>query len=192
MSISNKANERNEKNERTFNGLRVNKKAFESRWNNNCYTYAINQPVSPYTGENYGDWNECQPNLLGGLEKDEDFSYWRLGGTKKYGKLIEGAKLDLNGFGFTIQESTYEEVGNGDCWKVAVCFEEDEGHYGDYHWYRQNLNGTWSHKKGRAKVSKVDAKGKVIHNPQECNRGIYTEFGGFFMIRKLEVIQMAV
>ncbi|GGD36198.1 RHS repeat-associated core domain-containing protein [Pseudoxanthomonas indica] len=39
----------------------------------------------------------------------------------------------------------------------------------DYHWYRQDGDGTWSHKPGLMPVSNLDASGKVITNPAAAN-----------------------
>jgi len=78
-------------------------------------------------------------------------------------------------------ESTYEEyVENDNCWKIAFVYGND-----DYHWYRQNIDGTWSHKLGNSEVINYDEDDKIIYNPKECNRGEYKNFVGFYMIRKI-------
>lgn len=40
----------------------------------------------------------------------------------------------------------------------------------DYHWYRQDEDGFWSHKPGTTLVRKVDASGNPITNPETANR----------------------
>ncbi len=62
----------------------------------------------------------------------------------------------------------------------------------DYHWYRQNDDGTWSHKPGDGPIQKVDASGEIIYDPQHCNRdytainGInYEVFVGYFAVSPL-------
>lgn len=40
----------------------------------------------------------------------------------------------------------------------------------DYHWYRQDPDGTWSHKPGSDTVTKLDASNNPITNPQTCDR----------------------
>ena len=61
----------------------------------------------------------------------------------------------------------------------------------DYHWYRQNSDGTWSHKQGHTNVTNVDASGDVIYNPQTCDRNYksahgplynYTIFAGYYIV----------
>jgi hypothetical protein len=50
----------------------------------------------------------------------------------------------------------------------------------DYHWYRQDSNGLWSHKPGRTGARNVDQSGSLISNPELANRGPYTQFAGYF------------
>jgi RHS repeat-associated protein len=40
----------------------------------------------------------------------------------------------------------------------------------DYHWYRQDVGGRWSHKPGWGQATNVDASGKSISNPSSANR----------------------
>jgi hypothetical protein len=46
----------------------------------------------------------------------------------------------------------------------------------DYHWYRQDKVGCWSHKPGSTPARNTDNSGAAIVDPQTCNRGPYTEF----------------
>lgn len=50
----------------------------------------------------------------------------------------------------------------------------------DFHWYRRNKEGFWSHKPGGTAARNVDNSNKVITNPETCNRGPYTHFCGYF------------
>lgn len=50
----------------------------------------------------------------------------------------------------------------------------------DFHWYRKNKEGFWSHKPGGTAVRNVDNSNQVITNPETCNRGPYTQFCGYF------------
>ena len=50
----------------------------------------------------------------------------------------------------------------------------------DFHWYRKNKEGFWSHKPGSTAARNVDNSGKLITNPETCNRGPYTQFCGYF------------
>lgn len=50
--------------------------------------------------------------------------------------------------------------------KIALVVDEDE----DYHFYRQDSNGFWSHKPGATDVSHLDATGRPIYDPQFASR----------------------
>jgi len=66
----------------------------------------------------------------------------------------------------------------------------------DYHFYRQDDDGTWSHKPGSTEPTKVDASGKKILNPKKSNRN-YGFKGGvnynipcsFFCIKNTKAIR---
>lgn len=49
----------------------------------------------------------------------------------------------------------------------------------DYHWYRQDTNGMWTHKPGGTRATNLDNSGNVINNPESANRGPYTQFCGY-------------
>jgi hypothetical protein len=50
----------------------------------------------------------------------------------------------------------------------------------DYHWYRQDSNGLWSHKPGGTPATNLDNSGEIITNPETADRGNYTDFCGYF------------
>jgi hypothetical protein len=63
--------------------------------------------------------------------------------------------------------------------------------YWDYHWYRQNPDGTWSHKPGDSRVTNLDNSAKTIYNPITADRnGIpmggvdYSNLVGFYAIKQ--------
>lgn len=53
----------------------------------------------------------------------------------------------------------------------------------DFHWYRHTaaINGktAWSHKPGRTLARYADNSGKQITSPSSCDRGNYTDWGGY-------------
>lgn len=57
----------------------------------------------------------------------------------------------------------------------------------DYHFYRQDKNGYWSHKPGRTNVVNIDASNKLIKNPKTANRNYgtynYNKPCNFFCLR---------
>jgi hypothetical protein len=54
----------------------------------------------------------------------------------------------------------------------------------DFHFYRQDANGMWSHKVSSDPAQNVDASGNPISNPETADRGIYTDFCGYFCVYK--------
>jgi hypothetical protein len=60
---------------------------------------------------------------------------------------------------------------------------------GDYHWYRQDSHGLWSHKPGNTPANNVDASGNLITNPETADRNYiptggwnYSVFCGYFYV----------
>jgi hypothetical protein len=60
----------------------------------------------------------------------------------------------------------------GGGWYVALVIWPNV----DFHWYRQDSGGCWSHKPGSTPVRNVDNSGHAITDPKTCNRGNYTAF----------------
>jgi hypothetical protein len=65
----------------------------------------------------------------------------------------------------------------GKGWYVALVIWPNY----DYHWYRQDKVGCWSHKPGSTAVRNVDNAGQPITDPRTCNRGPYTVFCTFMV-----------
>jgi len=59
----------------------------------------------------------------------------------------------------------------------------------DFHWYRLNSGGFWSHKPGSTAVRNVDNSGRIIRNPATCDRGGYTQFCGYFYTCRSQLIR---
>lgn len=78
----------------------------------------------------------------------------------------------------------YEKCPEG-TYKVAlVCYKTGWWIFTsqDYHWYRQDADGYWSHKQGTTAVKRTDESGKLITDPENCDRGSYTNFVGYFAV----------
>jgi len=56
----------------------------------------------------------------------------------------------------------------------------------DYHWYRLDSNGRWSHKPGNTAATDLDASGAQITNPETADRDYgsvnYSQFCGYFYV----------
>lgn len=53
----------------------------------------------------------------------------------------------------------------------------------DFHWYRKGRNGYWSHKPGGTQVTNLDNSGNLIVDPRTANRGMYTAFCTFMVVK---------
>ena len=49
----------------------------------------------------------------------------------------------------------------------------------DYHWYRRDKNGMWTHKPGGTPATNLDNSLNPIPNPETADRGGYTDFCGY-------------
>jgi hypothetical protein len=77
--------------------------------------------------------------------------------------------------------------------EVNDCFDESEAPRmlvalvvwpnEDYHWYRKHPE-CWGHKPGSSDARNTDNSGKIIIDPQTCDRGPYTDFYGYMLIPK--------
>ncbi len=66
----------------------------------------------------------------------------------------------------------------GSCNKVALVVAPGY----DFHWYRLDDNGLWSHKPGGTQATNLDKSNNLITDPRTANRGPYTDFCGFFCV----------
>ena len=141
----------------------------------NCYAYSLNNQVIP--GSNYL-WY-MQPGQSAGetlttsnLNKDT---------------VVDFVEKDANILGFTFCSIGKHEVCPNGTYKVALVISESPNK--DYHWYRQNPDGTWSHKPGSGAVTNTDASGNIIFDPEFADRNYsyanYSMFVGFFKVTPL-------
>ena len=59
--------------------------------------------------------------------------------------------------------------GDGCC---VVALFIDEGT--DFHWYRKDSDGNWSHKPGSTAATNLDNSGDEISDPRDADTGDYT------------------
>lgn len=128
----------------------------------NCYDYAVDEPQK---GRPPG--SKSQPGKKKGKEVEPPFSCQNL---------TAGAQLD------GLKPSTKNARCNSfECWKVALVLDPTPGRM-DYHWYRQDVGGDWSHKPGSDEATNLDANGQPITDPEKAARGRYTRFCGWFCV----------
>jgi hypothetical protein len=53
----------------------------------------------------------------------------------------------------------------------------------DFHWYRKGRNRHWSHKPGSTPVTNLDSSGNIISDPRTADRGSYTSFCTFMVVK---------
>jgi hypothetical protein len=75
-------------------------------------------------------------------------------------------------------------LAKGAGWYVALVIWPGA----DYHWYRQDHGGCWSHKPGSTAARNVDNAGHAIVDPRSCNRGPYTVFCSYMVTKRGLVI----
>lgn len=66
-------------------------------------------------------------------------------------------------------------------WRVVVVGVD---WLSDYHWYRQDTRGCWSHKIGYDPVTDRDNVGLGIEDPKDAERGPYTMFCGYMITHR--------
>ena len=84
--------------------------------------------------------------------------------------------------GLVVAPNFAAPLAAGHGWYVALVIWP--GH--DYHWYRQDKVGCWSHKPGGTAARNYDNANHAIADPKTCNRGPYTAFCTY-MITKSSV-----
>jgi len=138
-----------------------------SAWNiptiqpyNNCYNYANNNPTNTF----------AQPGRAHGA----------MASTMACPDVATAAQAD----GLVSSAGFAAPLGPGQGWYVALVVWPGM----DYHWYRQDHAGCWSHKPGSTAVRNVDNAGNPIADPAKCDRGPYTQFCGYMITKNGLVI----
>lgn len=122
----------------------------------NCYTYAFNYV-------DYGD-SKLQPGEIHGTKYLENTC----------DEIIQKVKNDNHRE--DIIETTFDIELPNDRYKIALFIDPDENDRDtddfdqDYHFYRQDCDGSWSHKPGTNDATNEDASGNIILNPEDSDR----------------------
>ena len=137
----------------------------------NCYSYALNWAYKIM--QPGGTAEELSP-----LSAEE---------------LVSLIQQDSERLRFVFEEADkYEQAPEG-TYKVALVLDPvwDDAKW-DYHWYRQDSNGFWSHKRGTGVVQNEDGNHKLIIDPEQACRQYlddggqnYSIFVGFFYVTPL-------
>jgi hypothetical protein len=142
----------------------------------NCYAYALDLKQDPRTGKNF--INPPQPGEFSGYAI-QHYANW------DWKKVIELTKSDLKNLGGNLKNGSRDEPCKEASYKIALAIDPK---IPDFHFYRQNPNGTFSHKEGQTPISSLDYGMKLIFDPQAADRrnsfvdANYTEFDGYYCI----------
>lgn len=144
-----------------------------SEWNdnngiqhdNNCYNYACNIKNNSY----------AQPGYASGIFLNlSDYYCSGSSGAVWNAAMADGLVPSEEGKG----------CGCSKCWhKVALAMNPG----GDFHWFRLDRDGMWSHKPGTGQATNLDSSSIPISDPATANRGNYTDFCGYFCVCKSDI-----
>lgn len=130
------------------------------QWNNNCYNY----------GGNRITWTNAQPGLASGNIHPSPFTAADI-----------ALRLVNDGWEPTTAYATSSE-GKMKVYVALAPLENTPGVYWDFHFYRQDYGGGWSHKRGQAAADDKDASSVTITSPETCDRDIYTYGMGYYFV----------
>ena len=148
----------------------------------NCYAYAFDLTKNPLTGELFEKNVGLQLGQLSGQQVTPDVLS---GSPEKNQTLINIVSSDMSTLGYTFLEAYPGVAIPAGAYMVTLAvFPGDRMTESDYHWYRLNPDGTWSHKPGFNPVTNLDDSGNKITDPFTANRGHYFTFIGYFYITK--------
>jgi hypothetical protein len=157
----------------------------------NCWSYASNVLDPAQLTQCDGKPAGCkllyhQPGGTKGQSDDLRFEDARI--CKKVTSLM---KLDVP----DITATTFSDKCPVGMSKIALVVHPGE----DYHFYRQDNDGWWSHKDGANQVKRYDSEGKPIWNPKTAARDYrprgsflnYSDFCGFYCVPRNRQIHLA-
>ena len=120
---------------------------------NNCYNYA----------SNYRSNSFAQPGLYSGHESSKPYTCSKVSTAIIY----DGWKNNCQ---------------NRNNLSICLVIKPGTSTTSDFHFYRRSSNGIWCHKQGPTAAKNSDNSGRIITNPETCNRGAYTDFCGYWYV----------
>ncbi len=152
----------------------------------NCFQYMLNcqakpwSPTQPWIFAQPGDYSH---NSIIGYESDPDIIVYAVDNDVNY----YNEEFNTTKIFEPIEKYDICPLGS---YKVALVIGEypinnNETGY-DYHWYRQDSDGLWSHKRGGSPVTRIDSATRYIIDPELASRNYpdcnYSTFVGFFAV----------
>lgn len=154
----------------------------------NCYAYAFNLQQNPLTGQDFNNWTLARYGVQAGGYAMQPGMFSGGGLSRDYINIETVVRRDAAVLGMEFVRTTVNAPLPAGAERVALVTTTGAG---DYHWYREDAAGQWSHKRGASEVTNLDAANMPIADPQHANRdyGVngknYNNFVGFFYIRRL-------
>ena len=118
--------------------------------NTNCYSYAFDRYEI-----------DAEKKLQPGELSSGKF------GSYDCNEIINKLREDYNMYDIIQVDKDYKPPCNN--YKIALVID-DLGEEQDYHFYRQDMDGYWSHKPGKNNVRRRDASGNLITDPETADR----------------------
>lgn len=145
----------------------------------NCYAYALNCQVFPNSNTLVKSLNPGHLANMPDLTKEQI--------NKDY--ILYCIQMDAENAGFIFEEIGKFEKCSENSYKVALVLHPGN----DFHWYRQNPDGTWSHKLASFEAENLDASGNLIYDPENADRYYtdnlnYSLFIGFYEVSPLNTM----
>lgn len=139
---------------------------------NNCYSYAVND----LDGGAYGVGST--PGAAAGKPAQAAD-----GGPALIAACVADGLILAAGDGTLAEHAPAPPAPPEGHYLVALYLDpkEGEGDFTDYHWYRRDSNGKWSHKQGRQAVSNQDFAHNEIGNLSTADTGTYLWCAYFFI-----------
>ena len=133
------------------------------QYNNNCYNYACNLQTGTF----------AQPGRASG---------------SMYPLPIDCPGVDQGALsdGLVTLDCDHGCGCRSCCHKVALVVSPSPD-FNDFHWYRLDRNGRWSHKPGGGQATNLDSSSNPITDPRTADRGPYTVFCGCYCVCKGKV-----
>lgn len=125
------------------------------QYNNNCYNYATNRRTNTF----------AQPGRAAGAQASTMSC-----SAVKAAAIADGLQP------VSAPDGSWMDIN----FKGVAALVVAPGY--DYHWYRRDENGQWTHKPGQTPATNRDNSGNIITDPETANRGIYTDFCGYFRL----------
>lgn len=156
------------------------------RWNankyikqtHNCYAYALNL-IDMNRAKQCENLKKKDKKVMCERPQLGDYSgYDEYNATKVTCKKMEERLLNDNPY---IKKLKKNQVCPDGFYKIMLYRSHD-----DYHFFRQDNSGLWSHKNGWRLATNKDFKGRLIQHPDLADKGIYTIYCGTYAVPNID------